>query len=72
MTARPNTEEDWLGFEEELVERFWAIHEMEAYGGPPDFEIPSHKLESQVMLDRFLDDIKDFIGPLPSAEERSL
>ena len=58
------TEDDWLVFEQELIERFWEIHEMEAYGGLPDFEVPEHKAESQILLGHFLDDIKAFIGDL--------
>ena len=58
------TEDDWLEFEQELIERFWEIHEMEAYGGPPEHETPDHKDESQIMLGEFLDDIKEFIGDL--------
>ena len=43
------TKSEFDAFHHELIERFWEIHEMEAYGGPPDFEIPPHKTESQIL-----------------------
>ncbi len=51
-------------FHDELIERFWEIHEMEAYGGPPDFEIPPHKTESQILLGYLIDDIEAFVDPI--------
>ena len=64
------TKSDFDLFHHELIERFWEIHEMEAYGGPPDFEIPPHKTESQILLGELIKDIESFVDPIDGQRSR--
>jgi len=56
------TTDELDAFIQDVIVRVWDIHEMEAYGGEPDFPIPSHKPESEIMLGQLTDLIEEAIG----------
>tara|TARA_R110000765_G_C18814624_1_gene595090 strand:- start:753 stop:962 length:210 start_codon:yes stop_codon:yes gene_type:complete len=55
------TIEEIDNFEYEFIERFWDIHEFEAYGSDP-IEVPPHSIESQVRLNVLLKSVYDFMN----------